>query len=277
MRISFIACLMACLVLPVGAEPPTPEITPEEAKAIAKEIVQEILDRLQDDPEEAQSPSEGEEFDKCASHANYSNNPDLRAEHFSLRTDHRRPCPKMWKLRGGGALSRGIRFMFVQGYPYGEMFLECKKAVPGRRKIALSFNFKDYWGFQRYYTNNRRPRNKKERVHLQLGFWNKVQAAEEGEGFTLRQTTLDFKWRNRSKPITEYEVIHHVLFVDEEVIDLIRKIYHSEAFSWTDLKIEETNTVLVGETIRPSLDKWFDFCGLSPNGPSSSPSQSSQR
>ena len=93
----------------------------------------------------------------------------------------------------------------------------------------------------------------------------------------MRQTTLDFEWRNRSNPITEYEVIHEVNFADEEVIDLIRKIYHSEAFTWTDLKIEETNTVLVGETIRPSLDKWFDFCGLSPDGPSSSPGQASQR
>ena len=138
MRIWSIACLMACLVLPVGAEPPSPEITPEEAKAIAKEIVAEILERLEND-QEAAPPSEGEEFDRCASHAQYSNNPDLRAEHFSLRTDHLRPCPKMWKLRGGGYCRAGFGSCTCKGIPMGRCCCDVRRQIQREeRSTSLS-------------------------------------------------------------------------------------------------------------------------------------------
>lgn len=282
MRIWSTACLMACLVLPVGAEPPSPEITPEEAKAIAKEMVDSLrahLARKRKHRGEAESPSEGSKaVDPCAFHAGLSAEPELRAEHFPLRTDHLKPCPEMWKvldMDGFGTLWWTIS---VYGYPHGDMNLSCYKRHPRGTKWDLYFLFKDHWALQRYNTNFRSPRNKKERVHLQLGLWSRVEAAEGGEGFTLKQATIDFEWPNRSKRISDVEEIHRVNFFDEEAFDLVPKIYHSEVLTWTDLKTGETNSILTGEMARSAIDEMMGHCGYSlTDGETLSPSQSSQR
>ena len=282
MRIWFIACLQICLVLPAGAEPPSPEITPEEAKSIAKEMVDHLrahLARQRKNRGEDESPSEGSKgFDPCSSDAELSKDSDLRAEHFPLRTDHLKPCPNLWRVldvHGFGFLSW---FISVPGYPHGDMTLTCNKRHPTGTKWELHFFFKDYWLFQRYNTNLRRPRNKKERVHLQLGLWSQVEAAEEGEGFTLKQATIDFKWPNRSKRISDLEQIHRVNFFDEEAFDLMRQIYHSEVLSWTDLRTGETNSILTGELARSAIDEMLGHCGYSlTDAGTSSPSQASQR
>ena len=189
------------------------------------------------------------------------------------------------------------RFIIVRGYPQGKMFLKCNRNYQDRYRIQVSIHFKDHWhhDFPDSITDPwpSRVRRKEDRVHLQLGFSSKVRAAEDGEGFTLKQTTLDYDWPQRPWPkppgwsyngkvIKEQK--HETSFYGEEAAALMRTIYHSEAFSWTDRKIGETNTVLVGETVRPNLGKLFDYCGidadsplLSPRELSSSPSQSSQR
>ena len=165
----------------------------------------------------------------------------------------------------------------MKGYPHGEVYLKCFEKHPRGEKSELSFIFKDFWFYRPGPLSFRKLRNKKERVHLQLGFWSKVQAAEEGEGFTLKHNTIDFEWPNRSKRIGPDEVPHRVQFSNKEAADLIRKMYHSEAFSWTDLRTGETHHALVGEAIRPNFAKLLDYCGIDLDGDSSSSSQSSQR
>lgn len=276
MRIGFIACLLACLVPPVGAESPYDRLSDEEVKAIAKEIVDNIrarLDRQRKNRGDAESLPEREDDDECAINAWLGTGIDPSPEYFSRRTDHLKPCPPMWKVQELKWGNSRQWFISAEGYPHGEVGLGCYDRDPSGRKWILSFKFKDYWGYQQHNANFRKPRNKKEQVHLQLGFWSQVKAAEEGEGFTLKQTTLDFK----SKRISDHEVLHYVDFLNKEAIDLTRKIYHSEAFSWIDLRTGETNTVLVGETIRPSIAKLMSHCGLDPDSASSSPRQSSQR
>ena len=279
MRIWSVACLMACLVLPVGAEPPSPEITPEEAKAIAKEAVREILDDLENRPDQAGKAEE------CRFYAQLGNNPDLYPEHFAQRTDHLKPCPGIWTLLGGGKVFAKEQFMLVTGYPQGKLRLKCHRGYQGEERIRASLEFKDHWHHDFPYSTtdawSTRVRRKEDRVHLQLGFSSKVGVAGDGEGFTLKQTTLDYEWLHSSwpKPLSLSTYIgagklrkirehkHETAFFGEEAAALMRSIFHSEAFSWTDRKIGETNTVLVGETIRPSLDKLFDFCGMDPDGP----------
>ena len=277
MRGLFVACLITCLVLPVGAEPPSPGITPEEAKAIANEIVQEILDDLKNDP--------AEEVEECSSYAEFGRNPDLHPEYFAQRTDHFKPCPGMWRLLGGGKAFAKEQFMLVTGYPQGKLRLKCHHGYQTEERIRATLHFKDHWHHDFPYSTtdawSTRVRRKQDRVHLQLGFSSKVRAAGDGEGFTLKQTTLDYEWPHSSGPkplsLSTYigagkfrkirEHKHEAAFFGEEAAALMRTIYHSEAFSWTDRKNGETNTVLVGETIRPSLDKLFDFCGIDHDGP----------
>ena len=282
MRFWFIACLMACLELPVGAEPSSPEITPEEAKAIAKEIVDNLrahLARQRKNQGEAESPSEREGFQECSFNAGQSTHPELRAEYFPLRTDHVKPCPGLWRVLKQEVFGALYWFISIYGYPQGKMGLSCYKRHPTGTKWRFYFTFKDHWTYQRWSRSNfRRPRNKKERVHLQLGLLSKVEAAEEGEGFTLKQATIDFKWPNRSKRISDQEIIHSVKIFDEEAFDLVRKIYHSEALSWTDLRTGEVNTILTGEMARSAIDEMMGHCGYSlTDAEPSSPSQSSQR
>ncbi len=155
----------------------------------------------------------------------------------------------------------------------------------GEGKIRATLHFKDHWHHDFPYSKtdawSTRVRRKQDRVHLQLGFSSKVQAARDGEGFTLKQTTLDYEWPHSSwqKPLSLSTYIgagklrkirehkHEAAFFGEEAAALMRTIYYSEPFSWNDRKIGETNTVLVGETIRPSVDKLFDFCGIDRDGP----------
>ena len=290
MRIWFIACLQICLVLPVGAEPPSSETTPEEAKAIAKEIVQEILDSLEENREETEAPSDGEEIDLCGVHAWLGHGSGGYPESAAKRTDHLRPCPPMWRMNGGGRLFSGERFIFVEGYPQGMMWMECDQNGPDEIEIQVSIFFKDHWNHDFPYSTKgqwaTRVRRKQDRVHLQLGFSSKVQAAGDGEGFTLKQTTLDYGWPHRPWPVPPgwswtfdprkviKEQKHAVVFYGQEAAALLRTIYHSEAFSWTDRKIGETNTVLVGETVRPNFGKLLDFCGIDPGGPLLSPRES---
>ena len=187
----------------------------------------------------------------------------------------------------------------VRGYPHGKMWLKCNQNLQNRYRIELKLVFKDYWNHDFPFSKRRDPwptrvRRKEDRVHLQLGLWSKVRVAGDGEGFTLKQTTLDYDWPHSSWPKPPgwsysrgrviKELKHEAVFFGEEAAALMRTIYHSEAFSWTDRKIGETNTVLVGETVRPNFGKLLHFCGIDPGGPLLSPrdslssaSQASQR
>ena len=270
---------------------PTAGISEEEAKAIAKKAVQEVLDSLEENREEIEAPSDGEENDLCSVHAWLGHGSGGYPESAAKRTDHLRPCPPMWGLGGGGTVFHKERFMIVRGYPQGIMHLRCNQNYQDKYRIQVSIQFKDHWhhDFPDSITDpwTSRVRRKQDRVHLQLGFSSQVQAAGDGEGFTLKQTTLDYDWPHRPWPkpprwiyngrlIKEQQ--HETSFYGEEAAALIRKIYHSEAFSWTDRKIGETNTVLTGEVARPSLARLLDLCGYSLGGTEiSSPSQASQR
>ena len=175
----------------------------------------------------------------------------------------------------------------MRGYPQGKMILECNQNHQDRYSIQVSITFKDHWyhDFPDSITDPwlSRVRRKEDRVHLQFGFSSKVRAAGDGEGFTLKQTTLDYDWPHRPWPkppgwTYNLKVIkeqkYETSFYGEEAAALMRTIYHSEAFSWTDRKIGETNTVLVGETVRPGFGKLLDFCGIDPDGPLLSPRDS---
>ncbi len=282
MRIWFIAVLTVCMVLPVGAESSFDRLSEEEAKAIAKEMVDNLRARLarqRKNRGEAESPSEGEGFQECSFNAGQSTHPELRAEYYPLRTDHLKPCPGLWRVLKQEAFGALYWFISIYGYPHGSMNLRCYKRHPAGIEWELYFLFKDHWTYQRWSRSNfRKPRNKKERVHLQLGLWSNVEAAEEGEGFTLKQATIDFNWPNRSKRISDVEQIHRVNFSDEEALDLMLKIYHSEVLSWTDLKTGETNSIMTGEMARSAFDEMMGHCGVSlTEAEPSSPSQSSQR
>ena len=285
MRIWSIACLMACLVLPVGAESSSDRLSEEEVKAISKEAVREILDDLENRPDQAGKAEE------CRFYAQLGNNPDLYPENFARRTDHLEPCPGMWTLLGGEVFAKE-RFIHTIGYPQGKLWMKCDQGFQNRNRIQAWLFFKDHFHHDFPYSKTdawtTRVRRKQDRVHLQLGFSSKVQATGEGEGFTLKQTTLDYEWPHSSWPkpldfstfigggkfrkIREHK--HEAAFFGGEAAALMRTIYHSEAFSWTDRKIGETNTVLVGKTIRSSLDKLFDFCGIDRDGPLLSPRES---
>ena len=291
MRIWFIAVLTACLVLPVGAESPFDRLSEEESKAIAKEIAKKFIDEareiVRNDPT---FPSEGEEIDECNVNAWLGTGFAANPKYFSKRTDHLKPCPPMWKVLGGEESSAWRQFIVAYGYPFGNMGLKCNEVRPGAKELRLYFYFRDHWLHGRDL-GPRLVRRKKDRVHLHLGIWSQVEAAEEGEGFTLRQTTIDYDWPHRSWARTRFysgegkrrrryreENTHEAPFFGEEAAALIRKIYHSEAISWTNLKTGETNTVLTGEVAQPSIAKLMNYCGFNlTEAETSSPSQASQR
>ena len=287
MRIWSIACLMAFLALPVGAESPFDRLSEEESKAIAKEIANKFIDEVRESVRNDPAlPSEGGEIDECNISASLGTGFSPNPEEFAKRTDHLRPCPPMWKVLEWGQR----QFIRTTGHPYGNMQLKCHEVRPGAKELRLYFYFRDHQLLGRD-RGPRLVRHKKDRVHLHLGIWSQVEAAEEGEGFTLKQTTIDYDWPDRSWARTRFysgegkrrrryreENTHEAPFFGEEAAALIRKIYHSEAINWTDLKTGETNTVLTGDVAQPSIAKLMNYCGYSlTDAGTSSPSQSSQR
>ena len=184
-------------------------------------------------------------------------------------------CMNPWIVDRGGIDLEDSRSTLAEGAPSGNLSLSCNrwKARPKDLSLRLIFGFGDY------PIDYRPLRRKKDRVHLQLGFREEVRHSESGEGFTLRQTTLDFDWPHRSwaSKYTSREDSNAALFYDQEAADLMRRMYHSESVSWTDRRSGETNQALIGEPGREAIKTVMDFCGFSLAIDSSSASSSARQ
>ena len=73
------------------------------------------------------------------------------------------------------------QFMLVTGYPQGKLRLKCHHGCKTKERIRASLHFKDHWHHDFPYSKtdawSTRVLRKQDRVHLQLGYWNKVEPA----------------------------------------------------------------------------------------------------
>ena len=180
--------------------------------------------------------------------------------------------PVIWRSLWGEPIKSQFELVFAD--PYGRMTIHCFEEWDNEFNVRLHFRYYHENTNLSPYTfrdPNLRVRHPEDRVHLQLGFWGAVEPTHSGESVSLQHTVLDF---NSPQLDSAYEGVpyeeyfkHEVVFYGKGAEDLVRRIYHSEGFSFTDLRSGESNYIRTGDPARRTLDIILKTCSINLDEP----------
>ena len=180
-----------------------------------------------------------------------------------LRDDpDRKLCVQPWQPTKYGD---GVVGIDIEGYPYGDMTLYFFPEQD-HHKLDLAFTFKARRDNE---YNPLRPSGSswdvglKYEVRPRISFMSKVRRAEGG--FSLQQDIVEWDdwayrhwdfWKGKLGP--DHDTAYAL---GDEAANLVRKMYHSESISWTDLKTGETNTAITESPARKAIREFQELCG----------------
>lgn len=171
------------------------------------------------------------------------------------RTDHIEECAYYWEVRTH-SLHPDKRFIMVRGYPDARDTWISFGCNPSRGiKFDLGFVLATELEFY----------GPEDRLHLQIGFSSRVRA-DDG-GWVLKHETIDLDKHRRPWNIKSRRVRgigrNAAAYYDGEALDLLRRIYHSDRVSWTNLKNGRTSHAVIGPAARAGIKELLDSCHVS--------------